>query len=278
MDPALVLTGPVRITAHEFAVFANLLRVTTGIELKPGKEQLVVGRLDRRLRHLGLDTFTEYYEVLTSLDGRRELQVAIDLLTTNETYFFREPQHFDMLPALVDALPASRPVRVWSAASSTGEEACSIAMTLHDLVGPNRYQVVATDVSSRVVATARRGLYPVAAAERIPLALLKEYCLKGTGEHEGTLAISPVVRRHITFTVANLTRQLPDLGGDFDIVFLRNVLIYFAPETKVAVVSRILQTMPPGGTLLIGHAESLSGIKIPGLVHVAPSVYRRAER
>lgn len=269
---------PVAITAAEFNRFAEFLRAVTGIELKPGKEQLVSGRLDRRLRHHGLTSYSAYLELLQTRDGRQERRVAIDLLTTNETYFFREPAHFDLLRETASTVSSARRFRVWSAAASTGEEACSIAMTLHDELGPNRFDVVGTDVSSRALAAAKRGLYPLAAAERIPRHLLTAYGLRGTGEHAGSMTVRPDVRAQIRFVPANLMQPLPDLGGDFDLVFLRNILIYFAAETKRAVVGRVIDVLRPGGLLLIGHAESLTGLGIAGLEHVAPSVYRRTGR
>lgn len=269
---------PVTITTAEFARFAAFLRDATGIELKPGKEQLVSGRLDRRLRHHNLASYSAYLALLQTKQGRPERRIAVDLLTTNETYFFREPAHFDLLRELARTTSSARRYRVWSAASSTGEEACSIAMTLHDELGPNRFDVVGTDVSSRAVAAAKRGLYPIAAAERIPKDLLTSYGLRGTGEHDGFMTVRPDIRAQIRFLTANLTQPLPDLGGEFDIIFLRNILIYFAAETKRAVVERLLETLRPDGTLLIGHAESLTGLGISGVTHVAPSVYRRTER
>ena len=270
--------GPVAITTTEFDRIASFLRSATGIELRTGKEQLVIGRLDRRLRHHGIRSYTEYLQLILTKKGQHERRIAIDLLTTNETYFFRESAHFDLLRKLAQEAPAAAKFRVWSAASSTGEEACSIAMTLHDVLGPGRFEVMASDVSSRAVAAARRGLYPIAAAEHIPRPLLSEYCLRGTGEHEGVMTVRADVRSHVRFAAVNLTEPLPDLGAEFDVVFLRNLLIYFAADTKRAVLERVVSTLRPGGTLLIGHAETLTGLGVDGLASVSPSVYRRIGR
>jgi chemotaxis protein methyltransferase CheR len=266
---------PVALTPGEFAWFTDFLRRRTGIELKSGKESLVMGRLERRLRHHGVRTYTEYFQLLGRQENPEETRMAIDLMTTNETYFFREQQHFTLLPSLVSVVKEARPVRVWSAASSTGEEAYSIAMVLADCLGERSWEIVGTDLSRRVVATAGRGLFPVEAAERIPAPLRRAYCLKGRDEYEGMFTVRSELRRRVRFQTINLTQTLPDLGL-FDVIFLRNVMIYFSGDTKRQVVERILTLLRPGGTLLIGHAETLTGLGT-GLKLVGPSVYRRPE-
>lgn len=265
-----VLT-PARIPAREFRWVQEFLLSRTGIELKPGKETLVVGRLDKRLRTLGLPGYEEYVRLLQSPAGAEEARVAVDLLTTNETYFFREPRHFELLPSLLPT-GQTRPVRVWSAASSTGEEACSIALTLAGSLGERPWEVVGTDISGRVVETATRGLYPLEDAAKIPTPLLKAHCLKGHGDYEGFLTLEPALRSRICYRQANLVEPLPDLGL-FDAVFLRNVMIYFGQDTKQDLVRRVAETIRPGGYLLIGHAESLTGLDTP-LLPVAPAVYQ----
>lgn len=265
-------TLPAPLTPTEFTWFTGFLLRVTGIELKDGKQSLVMGRLDRRLRHYGLKTYTEYFELLGRADEPQETRVAIDLMTTNETYFFREQQHFELLPSLVTGAPTGRPVRIWSAASSTGEEAYSIALTLADCLGSRSWEVLGTDLSTRVLSTAQRALYPVAAAERIPQKLRQSYCLKGRGEQSGLFTIKADLRSRVTFSRANLTRALPDLGS-FDVIFLRNVMIYFNNDTKRQVIDRVAANLRPDGVLLIGHAETLTGLGT-GLELVAPSIYR----
>jgi chemotaxis protein methyltransferase CheR len=268
--------GPAAITTAEFAWIAAFLRKWTGIELADGKQMLVMGRLERRLRHHGLGSYAEYIQLIGGPNADDETQMAVDLLTTNETYFFREPQHFDRLPQLLPSPEETqgRPVRVWSAASSSGEEAYSIALTLARCLASRPWEVVGSDISSRVLETARRGLYPIEAAERIPEGPLRAYCLRGRGEHDGLLTVQARLRSHVSFVRVNLTRPLPDLGM-FDVVFLRNVMIYFAAETKSQLLRRIGAILRPGGYLLIGHAESLSGLET-GLELVVPSVYHKA--
>jgi chemotaxis protein methyltransferase CheR len=265
-----------QLTGEEFAWIRTFLLEHTGIELKDGKESMVMGRLDRRLRHYELDTYGEYFARLGP-HNPVETQLAIDLLTTNETYFFREPSHFEFLARAVQQVPwRPTPLRVWSAACSTGQEAYTIAMTLAENLPAERdWQILGTDISSRVVETARRGMYPMEAAENIPRHLLHAYCLKGRGEYDGYLAIDRSLAAHVAFEQANLM-DLPKSLGLFDVIFLRNVMIYFGMETKRALVARTIELLRPGGYLILSHSETLNGIAT-SLRAVQPSVYRTAD-
>jgi chemotaxis protein methyltransferase CheR len=263
----------VTLTPSEFTWFTNFLRKVAGIELKDGKQALVMGRLDRRVRHHGFSSYGEYFALLGRADAPEETRIAVDLMTTNETYFFREQQHFDLLPSLLEGRgDAQHPVRVWSAASSTGEEAYSIALTLADALGRRPWEVVGTDLSSRVVESARRALFPLDAIDKIPEKLVRAHCLKGRDEYDGLFTVTADIRSRVRFERANLIRPLPDLGS-FDVIFLRNVMIYFNNDTKVEVIRRLAATLRPGGVLLTGRAETLSGLDT-GLEQVSPSVYR----
>ncbi len=268
--PAPAPVSP-RVSPGEFAWISEYLRERTGIELKDGKQPLVVSRLSGRLRATGSSTFGEYFRLLAD-DSAPEAQLAVDLLTTNETYFFREPQHFDLLPQLIPDGAATRPVRVWSAASSSGEEAYSAAMTLAECMGHRPWEIVGTDISSRVVEVASRALYPIEASANIPDALLRRYCMKGSGSYEGMFTLRPGLRSRVSFQRCNLF-DLPATIGAFDVIFLRNVMIYFGPDNKRRTLHAVLDHLGPGGVLLIGHAESVTGL-IPGLLQVAPSVFR----
>lgn len=265
--------APRDITRAEFAGVAELLYAESGITLKPGKEPMVMGRLEKRLRALGLTTYTAYLEELRRPGAEAELRTAVDLLTTNETYFFREPQHFAFLAdVVVPARPYGRPLRVWSAASSSGEEAYSAAMVLEDRM-TSPWEIVGTDLSTRMVERCRQGLYPLAAAEKIPTPLLKRFCLRGTGAYEGQLVVTRALRDRVSFRCANLLEDLSPLGM-FDVIFLRNVMIYFDTDTKAALVARAERMLHPGGHLLVSHSETLNGLG-SGLQMVRPSVYRR---
>ena len=262
------------LTAEEFAWLVEFLADRTGIELKPGKESMVMGRLDRRLRHHGLGSYSEYFALLVDGDPL-ESQMAVDLLTTNETYFFREPKHFDFLREVLAGMPRrSEPFRVWSAASSTGEEAWTVAMTLDDcLPAGQNWTILGTDISSRVLETAQRAMYPIEAAEKIPGNLLRTYCLRGRDEFDGFLAIDHRLRERVTFHEANLI-ELPAGLGTFDLIFLRNVMIYFGTETKRTLVKQLTSMLRPGGHFIVSHAETLNGIQDGRLRLVRPSIYR----
>lgn len=273
MTPSFPPIRDVALTDHEFAVFQTLIHRSAGISLSPAKKALVAGRLAKRLKHHGLDSFAEYHRLV----GRsaEERQIAVDLLTTNETYFFREPKHFDHLrDQVLPSLPRDRPLRLWSAACSTGEEPYSVAMLLAEHAADRRWEILASDISTRVLDQARSGLYALDSVRGMTPERLKAHCLKGTGAHEGRFLVDPVLQRRVQFSQINLNEALPDVGL-FDVIFLRNVLIYFDATTKQAVVGRLQQKLRPDGVLYIGHSESLNGL-VPGLRMVAPSIYRKA--
>jgi chemotaxis protein methyltransferase CheR len=257
----------------EFAQFQRFIYESAGITLGSAKKSLVNGRLAKRLQHCKVRTYGEYFSLLKRSESALELQTAIDLLTTNETYFFREPKHFDFLKKQIKLRPpSSAPFRVWSAAGSTGEEAYSIAMVLEDQMPGLPWEVLATDISTRVLERAPLGHYSTARTQNIPPAYLKRFCLKGNGEHEGTLLIDRRLRSKVRFQHLNLNAPLPHLGI-FDVVFLRNVLIYFDVDTKRKVVARIQKTLRPGGWFFIGHSENMGGVS-EAFESVAPAIFR----
>jgi len=260
------------ITEREFAQFQRFIHDAAGIKLTQTKQILVSGRLAQRLAARGCASYGEYFHLLESGSAAEEVQTAIDLLTTNETYFFREPKHFDVLRECVRrAAPQRSPFRVWSAASSSGEEAYSIAMVLADCLGAAPWEVVGTDLSTRMLARARTGHYALTRTDLIPAELLQRYCLKGTGAEEGSLLVGRPLRERVQFLHVNLNQPLPAIGP-FDVVFLRNVLIYFDAPTKQGVVTRVLEQLKPGGCFIIGHSDTLSDIKTPAR-SISPSVF-----
>jgi len=262
------------ITEHEFGRFQRFIYDAAGITLSPAKKALVCGRLSKRLQAHRLSSYGEYYELLSSGRAPAEVQTAVDLLTTNETYFFREPKHFDLLRRLaVGAAGRAQPFRVWSAASSTGEECYSIAMVLADCLGGAAWDVLGTDISTRVLQRARLGHYPLERTRHIPPEYLKRFCLKGTGAQQGTLLVERELRCRVSFAHVNLNAELPSMGS-FDVIFLRNVMIYFNGDTKRQVVARVLSLLKPGGHFCIGHSESLNDIS-NAVRQVAPSIYRK---
>lgn len=262
------------ISDQEFASFQDLAYRMAGISLSPAKKQLVSGRLMKRLHHYQLVSFNDYFQLLMSGRQQKELQTALDLLTTNETYFFREPQHFDFLrDTILAAHKRGQPFRIWSGACSSGEEPYTLAMVLAERFGDTGWELVASDISSRVLKKARAGVYAMDRAEKIPQRYLKAYCLKGIGEQEGTFLINKALRSRIQFMSINLNAQLPKIGT-FDVIFLRNVMIYFDLPTKRQVVERLLATLRPGGYFVVSHSETLHGVT-EGLKMVGSSIYRK---
>jgi chemotaxis protein methyltransferase CheR len=260
----------------EFAQFQRFIYQSAGITLSDAKRALVCGRLAKRLHACQLKTYGEYLDLLRGGQSPAELQMAVDLLTTNETYFFREPKHFEFLKrTLRNRRAPGAAFRVWSAAGSTGEEAYSIAMVLDECLGSGPWDVVASDISARVLARARTGHYPLDRLSNFPRGYLQRYCLKGTGAQEGTLLVERKLRSRVRFLQVNLNARLPRLGT-FDIIFLRNVLIYFNLETKRGVVARLLDALKPGGWLLIGHSETLIDVS-DGVEMVSPAIYRKPQ-
>ena len=264
----------VPLSEREFRQFQAFIHQAAGISLSANKKALVSGRLEKRLRERQLGSYAQYLDLLRQPREADEVQLAVDLLTTNETYFFREPRHFELLRELaLDARRQGRPLRVWSAACSSGEEPYSIAMVLADVQSEPGWELLASDISSRMLARARAGHYTDSRTEGIPPGYRQRFCLRGTGPQQGTLLVQRELRQRVRFEQVNLDRPLPSLG-QFDIVFLRNVMIYFDSATKRDVVARLVMTLKRGGHLLIGHSESLTDMHAE-LQPVVPSVYRR---
>jgi chemotaxis protein methyltransferase CheR len=266
-----------------FATFQRLIYNESGIWLGEHKQALLTGRLARRLRLLGLDSMEEYLQLVTRPDQQHERAVMIDCITTNQTHFFREPRHYDFLaqevfPRWQSAATTghrTKSLRVWSAACSSGEEAYSLAMLLLKSFPVDQgwdIEVLATDICTRVLEKARTALYPIDKAKEIPREFLRNYMLKGKGEQREFMKISPEVHRIVRFARVNLHADSYPVFGFFDLIFCRNVLIYFDQNSKKKVIAGILQHLAPAGLLFVGHSEHL-GSTVPGLKSVAPTVY-----
>lgn len=275
--PALNSGLQIALGEQEFRQLRQLFFERVGIQLQPVKKPLICGRLAKRLAALGMGSYQQYYQHLVSPGGEAELEVAIDLITTHETYFFREPKHFDYLQQrILPAVAAQGDFRVWSAASSTGEEAYTLAMLLDSCRQHRPWSIVGTDVSLQVLSDARRGLYVMARGERIPPHYLRRYCLKGRDRYDGYFLVERALRERVEFRQANLTRPLPELG-QFDLILLRNVLIYFDQPIKQQVLEHVLERLKPGGWLMVGHSEALHDSRLP-LELLSSSIYRKVAR
>lgn len=266
-------------TDKEFELFKVLMSDVAGINFKASKRHLVMGRLAKRLREYQLSSFEQYYELVTQDRTGHEFHCMVDLLTTHETSFFREPHHFEfitqkILPAVCDKISPARPLRIWSAASSTGEEAYSVAMLLMDRLGPDKpWEIVASDISRGSLQSAQRGVYLMDKVASLPNYYLKRYFLKGVGSKSGTVQVAPELRKRVRFCQVNLTGNAAQLG-QFNVVFLRNVLIYFDQQTKRQVIAQMARRIGDKGWLFIGHSESLSGLS-NGFKIAGPTTYQK---
>jgi chemotaxis protein methyltransferase CheR len=276
------MDGPRPLTDAEFRRFQALVYERAGIFLTPAKKALVTARLGPRLRALGLGSYGDYYQqVREDRSGEEEVRM-LDCICTNETHFFREPAHFEFLVRVcarwreeAAAGRRARRVRVWSAACSTGEEPYSLAMVLLAQLPPSagwEVEVVATDLSTRALERARAGLWPVEKAREIPPMLLKSFMLKGVRAQEGRMQVSPLLRSAVRFERLNLNDERYAVAGPFDVIFCRNVLIYFDRESKERVLLRLFGHLSPQGYFFLGHSESLMGVPIAARC-VQPAVY-----
>lgn len=271
------------LTDEEFNKIRELLYTKFGINLSDQKRALVMGRLRKIILQKGLGSFSEFIDQVKNDPTGGELQTLIDKMSTNHTFFFRENQHFNyfaeqILPEITGKLDkaGSKDLRIWCAASSTGEEPYSIMMTMMDFFKGSYSQwnagLLATDISSQVIATAKEGIYTSERVENIPEHLKRKY-LKPKGDD--TWEFLPSVRKEILFRLLNLMNPLP-FKKQFHVIFCRNVMIYFDNETRIQLVKRLYQATAPGGYLLIGHSESIRSNDCP-YEYVKPAIFRKGD-
>ncbi len=242
---------------RDFRRVCELIHQRAGIALAPAKRDMVYGRLSRRLRALGLQSFQEYLDRLER-DGGDEWQAFTNALTTNLTSFFREPHHFEKLREELHARAHRAPLQIWSCAASTGEEPYSLAITaceaFNSLTPPVR--ILATDVDTQVLATGAQGMYPLDRISGLDPAIKRRYFQRGTGPNEGKCRVIPALRKLIEFRQLNLLTPRYDVGGPYDALFCRNVMIYFDKPTQRGILSRLVQHMGDDGLLYTGHSEN----------------------
>jgi chemotaxis protein methyltransferase CheR len=261
-----LLTEPgstLRLSNREFELFRTLIYGETGINLKSLKQQMLSARLSRRVRALELGSFTEYYELVTNSDPERaELREMINAVTTNLTAFFREPAHFAFLKSwLTDRGMRQRRFRLWCAASSTGQEPYCLSMTFHEAFGDQLpaydVRILATDIDTQVLDTARAGIYRVGEIENLTAERQRSYFLQGKRSQDGLARVKPAITQLVCFRQLNLIAPEWPVRGPFDAIFCRNVLIYFDEPTQRSVIQRLRSLIRPGGLLFVGHSESL---------------------
>jgi chemotaxis protein methyltransferase CheR len=245
-------------TQSDFARVQSLIYQRAGISLHDGKHAMVYSRLSRRLRDTGHQSFRDYLSWLESHDGP-EWQEFVNALTTNLTSFFREQHHFEILAEHLKSRPPTTAWRVWCNAASTGEEPYSLIMTALDSLGPQTsFKLWASDIDSKVLATAARGVYRQDSIKGVDMAKLQRFFLRGKGNNEGFLRVKPELQRLVEFLSVNLIRDDWPFREPFDVVFCRNVMIYFDAPTQRSVLERIHRVMKPGGLLFVGHSENFN--------------------
>jgi chemotaxis protein methyltransferase CheR len=267
------LTSP-EIKDRDFRRIKEFLYKTSGIHLSDAKRSLVISRLSSRLRVLALPSFEAYFDIAMNPKNASERTWMLDALTTNETYFFREPDHFVFLQKLLMDHKTKTSWRIWSGASSSGEEIYTIAMIMADAFGlKGDWLVTGTDLSTKVLKMATLGHYPLTRNEGIDIKHLKKYCLKGVVAQAGTFMIDPSLKEHCEFSQQNLMDSCDRLGM-YDVIFLRNVMIYFDTESKQRVLNNVVRQLRVGGYFIISHAESMMNIQ-HSLTQVSPSIYKK---
>lgn len=281
------------LTPRDYELFRRLVYAKSGINLGDHKTQLVRARLGKRVRERGLRSFREYYRCVEQDESGEELCALLDAISTNTTHLFREAHHFQFLRTLLDGwlcdqnwLAGRSALRIWSAGCSSGEEAYSIAMVAHDVLRRHRQcarptaaarlelKILATDLSTRMLDRARLGRYEAHRVGTVPAPLRQRYLRTIRVDGQAFAEVVPELRRMITFAHFNLMQRTFPFRHGFDVIFCRNVMIYFDRPTQEALVNRFTRHLLPGGYLLIGHSESLTGIS-HSLKYVEPTIYRK---
>ncbi len=262
----------ITLSSSDYVAFKSLVFKEIGIDLGDSKQSLVQTRLLKRVMHHQLRSYGEYLELVKKDSVERN--EMMNLITTNETYFFREQAHFDFLSKELEVYAKSEKYRIWSAAASSGAEAYSISMLCDSFLPKTGWEIIGTDINSDVIKKARMGLYPEKWVEKIPSNLRKKYCLKGKGRHEGQFLVDRALAKNMHFSVNNLMLVNREIGV-FNMIFLRNVLIYFDAATKKKVVENVMHNLKVGGYLIISLTESLQNIEIKNLKQLNSSIYQK---
>jgi chemotaxis protein methyltransferase CheR len=278
MQPAAPASAPdTSISSSDYQFLTTLVYERSRINLGDDKQALVCARLNKRLRALNLPSYSAYCRHLKGPGAEAEIPLLIDLISTNHTHFFREPRHFDYLRETF--LPAwrakhrGRPFRLWSAASSSGEEPYTLALVLAEFFGPTEaWSIEGTDISNRIVEQAAQGIYANEKLAPVPPELLRKYFQKGIGQWEGHSRVKETLRSHLNFRQLNLLQPHYPFNEPFDVIFCRNVMIYFDRPTQQQLVAQLSANLRREGNLIVGHSESLNAIP-HHLRQLQPTIY-----
>ncbi len=279
MNEKIVVNTIKGLSEKDMKRVAEFIGRQAGIQLPMSKQALVEGRLRKRMERLGFSDFRAYLNyVLESADGEKERLQLIDVITTNKTDFFREPKHFEYLVQQVvpERLKKTDGIlNIWSAGCSTGEEAYTLSMVMAEAKADNhnlKYEILATDISHTCLRTGSQGIYTERQIVPVPTVLRKKYLLKSRDPKEAFVQMGPEIRRPVHFDKCNLMDSSFSIKQKMDVIFCRNVMIYFNSETKYELVKKFENQLLPGGYLFVGHAESLSGMQT-NMRQVSPMVY-----
>ena len=270
-----------KLTQSQFQTLSKFIYDELGIKLPDMKKVMLESRLQRRLRELGMNNFKDYIDFVFSKEGRQnEMVHMFDVVTTNKTDFFRENNHFEYMNQFILKEVAQKNtnfVNIWSAGCSSGEEPYTLTIVLSEAIEKgliSDFKILATDISTRILKMAKDAIYPLNRIEEIPLHLKKKYFLKSKDPVNRTARVIPELRNKITFERLNFMDDVYNINQTFDIVFCRNVIIYFDHQTQERVIGKLCSKLKTGGYLFLGHSESIAGMNLP-LQNIKPTVFRK---
>ncbi len=282
-DPSLNEIYKAKLTDEQFGRLSQFIFKESGIKMPPVKRIMLQSRLQKRLRELKMLSFAEYCDYVFSKAGQgNEIIHMLDVVSTNKTDFFREPNHFDfltqnVLPSFMQNRLASRQLKVWSAGCSSGEEPYTMAIVLHQFAGSNPsfdYSIVGTDLSTQILDKALQAVYKEERVASIPPDIKKKYFLRSKDRASPTVRVIPELRKKVRFGRLNFMDATYDLPDTFDVIFCRNVLIYFDRETQEKVIQKLCARLRTGGFFFLGHSESIMNMQVP-LKQVKPTIFQR---
>lgn len=264
-----------QLNQKDFDYIRSIIYKESGIKLSDMKKALVQSRLLRRMRELGINYYEDYCTFLKE-HYDEEIENLINCITTNKTEFFREREHFSILQKIAEQELSHKNINIWSAGCSTGEEAYSIAITLLESSFSKNFSILATDIDTRVLHTAQNGIYPIESVQTLDEHLLKKYFLKGKDAFNGFVKVKDICKQKVVFQHLNLLDESYRLNKHFDIIFCRNVMIYFDKDVQAIVLKKFYDYLPKGGYLFLGYAESIVNARVP-FHYVAHSVYQKRQ-